>query len=402
MKEYIVITGGLTNKGLQAMVFHVISELAPRYPNMKFAVLAQGYGRLKNKRHLYAFDILPWSFALQLAAARPFWRVAATAWWTMRRRRDRLAENGQITDILERAALAVDVSGFALSSQWPFMNSLKFILNLAVMKRYGIKTYLLPQSFGPFAYNPAAKLILFPLFRKYLPYPVRIHAREEAGLRDLARFTRDNLTKSPDLVLLGRSIDPGKIYRTKPERLAEHLKIPGGAVAIVPNSRVIRFGNKRVMLGIYRELVSRLLEEGRSVYVLWHSYVDRGIWEVLKRKIPPHPHLIFLDFDLDCMEIVELFSRFAMVIPARFHALVHAYKAGTPALAFGWSAKYRELMAALSQERYLFDTREKLQPQMVLAALRELCANRDREAGIIAERLARLQEEHDLLRDITP
>ena len=79
-----------------------------------------------------------------------------------------------------------------------------------------------------------------------------------------------------------------------------------------------------------------------------------------------------------------------------YHATVHAYKAGTPALVFGWSAKYREMMSLLGQERYLFDVREDIETESILAALNILLARRQDEAQVIKEKLGNLQKEYDV------
>jgi len=397
--KYTIITGGLSNKGLQAMAFDAITRLVELRPDGQIAFFAQDYERVRNIRDNLRFEVLPWKLLMKLACLGWAGRGLAFAWgWIFHR--DWRGDLERVVTILHQADLAMDISGFALSSQWPFLNSLKYLMHIAVMKRYGIKIYLLPQSFGPFDYNPLAKAILLPLLRKYLRYPARIYAREEEGFKALQRFSLGNLVRSPDLVLLGKAIDLGQIYKAPPHSQVSRLRIPPGSVGIIPNIRVMQHGKAGKLLEIYRSIVSYLLQDGRHVYVLWHSRVDRRAWESLHRRIAPHPRLIFLDLDLDCVEVVELLARFAIVVPARYHASVHAFKAGTPALVFGWSAKYRELMNLLAQEQYLFDVRARINADEVLTALEALLAGRAHEAETIRAGLARLRGERDVFREV--
>ena len=397
MKRCIIITGGYhTNLGSQAMLYHVVSNVAERFPDREIVLFVPDYESYERKGlGNFHFRVLPWKLNMKYAClgSFPYGFLAflGCAW-----RKDRRQSLGRVRAVLGRADMAFDVGGFALSSQWQYISSLKYLMHIAVMAKYGVATYLLPQSFGPFHYNPLAKMILFPLMRKYLPYPQRIFAREDAGLRDIQKFTRDNLRHRADTVLLSQEIDVGRIYKSPPEFRTRKMEIPVNSVAIIPNIKVMENTDQDRLLAVYRQIISYLLETGRSVFVFPHSAIDRRTCESLRKHIAAHPGLVFQDFELDSLEIVQFLSRFEIVLPARYHALVHAYKAGTPALVFGWSAKYREMMSLLGQERYLFDVREDIETESILAALNILLARRQDEAQVIKEKLGNLQKEYDV------
>ena len=58
-------------------------------------------------------------------------------------------------------------------------------------------------------------------------------------------------------------------------------------------------------------------------------------------------------------------------------------------------------MSLLGQERYLFDVREDIETESILAALNILLARRQDEAQVIKERLGNLQKEYDAFSYIT-
>lgn len=395
--RYAIIVGALSNKGSRAMIHITADRLSQLLPDHQIVVLVSDHNLIKDRLPLYQLEILPWKHQTRLSFLGSFWQFFASI-LSLKKNKDEQAVRERIRKILEQADFAFDVSGFVLSSQWPLFYSTRFLANIAVMKKYKIKTFLLPQSFGPFNYPYPAKWLIFPALRALLPYPDRIYSREKAGIRYMNRFVDENLVYWPDLVLLSKSYDMELSYKTKPDD-CPNWDIPQGSIAIVPNKRIMQYGEKN-LLNTYQILVSHLLNQNRTLYVLWHSKADYGIWKKLRDTLEPHPRLIFSELDPDAHEMPGLFSRFDLVISARYHALVHSYKAGTPALVLGWSDKYGELMALLGQEAYLCDVRGNFNHNDLLDTLDNLLNKRAIEAETIRTRLAALQESHDLFGDI--
>ena len=104
-------------------------------------------------------------------------------------------------NVLENADFFIDVSGYALSSQWESLRSFNYILNIMIAKKYSIPYYIFPQSLGPFNYPSKHKILLFPLFKMYLKYPSKIFSRENAGVTYLHKFTKKNVETNCDIVL---------------------------------------------------------------------------------------------------------------------------------------------------------------------------------------------------------
>ena len=270
-----------------------------------------------------------------------------------------------------------------------------------VFKKYRIKTYLLPQSFGPFHYKPLQKMLIFPLFRRYLKYPERIFPRDDDSLRHILRFSKENVVCTPDLVLQIPNHNIEQIF-TEPD-IAEKsgqcpIVIPKNSVLVVPNIKVMENGTN--VLQAYQHLIEMLLYEGDAVFIFAHSIADRQAAEDIKSLFPEETGVQIINDDLNCIQVLELLKQFKFVLAARFHAIVHSYKVGVPVLAFGWSAKYRELMGLFEQLDYLFDVRESKDFNRIYRALERLMMENLREAETIRDKMQSFQAGGNLIEDI--
>lgn len=66
----------------------------------------------------------------------------------------------RLRDVLENTYAIVDISGYALSSQWRIGSAVGYLARIELAKKYGIKVYLMPQSFGFFSYKGAVKPVI--------------------------------------------------------------------------------------------------------------------------------------------------------------------------------------------------------------------------------------------------
>lgn len=146
-ERYIVVTGNLENKGLRAMVYIVADRMAEIMSGHRMVLLATGYAVTVSRGNQYCFQILPWKMRTRLAFLGPICWFGAVL-LGFRRRTDHA---DRIRDILGRTDLALDLSGYSLSSQWPLGETVKYLLHIAVMKKFGIKLCLMP---GPSAPSP--------------------------------------------------------------------------------------------------------------------------------------------------------------------------------------------------------------------------------------------------------
>ncbi len=130
------------------------------------------------------------------------------------------------------------------------------------------------------------------------------------------------------------------------------------AIGLVPNVKIMQHGNEKEIYRHYKTLINRVLESGKNIYLLRHSFEDLEILKAIKDDFIDDHRVILLEDDYNCIQIDELLSKFDFIIASRYHSIIHAYKNAVPAFVFGWAIKYQELLSAFSQERYMFDVRE--------------------------------------------
>lgn len=232
-KRFILISGGeFYNKGSQSMTFITINELKKRFPQHEIVVLSGGdYNKTPYEKKNYNFLIRPERiYTKRLYDPFDIWAQKCLI-------NQKIADD--MIDILENTDFMVDINGYALSSQRGIDASLKFLHRIYVAKYYGIKVFLLPQSFGPFDYKkPYDKLMNF-LLKYLLKYPELICAREYSGYSLLKKYCSKNLIKHDDLVLANyNKIDVSKLFKEEVE--FHNITITSeNNVAIIPNIRLI-------------------------------------------------------------------------------------------------------------------------------------------------------------------
>lgn len=387
-KKYIVVTGGqLSNKGAQAMVFITVDEVAKRYPDRKVVILSnKDLLRSQTEKQNYKFDIsgypkLYWLFLMQTRIGRV---VAGLLGGQPVR---------EYTELMRNAEAVVDVSGYALGSDWGYKKSCFYLARLKIAKIFDVPVYLMPQSFGPFDYRGVCAPFMRALLRKNLRYPKVVLCREQEGYDLLChKYGIRNAHLSPDLVLQNRGIDCQHIYHKVPNLTT--TEVPNASVAVIPNKKTIQYGDAEQMSALYRQIVEVLLKQGKTVFLISHSAKDRSICRQIKEQnFQQTDSVCVVENELSCLEFDALVGRFDFVVASRFHAIVHAYRNAVPALVLGWAVKYRELLADFSQEAYQFDVRGELDITRIVEAVREMCLNHEQIAAMIQSRLQEIQKE---------
>lgn len=388
MAGKILITGGqMENKGAQAMTFTVINEIKLRYPDKEIVV------NCTDEDRNYAFPIIRMGKKLKVALLGGIYSfignlMPANAKASMGKK--------EMDQFLKQTEMIIDISGFALSSQFSIRHSINFIVNIMLAKRYKIPMILFPQSFGPFNYKGIYKYIVPALIRKYITYPKIIYAREEEGMKFLSPYTTSNVRRSIDTVLQGTSAyEISYIFKQGIYEKKKEVSVRGNAVAIIPNVKTMKYGSQETLLEIYREMVNHLLSRNLSVYLLRHSTEDLQICKEIKQSYAFDERVVLLEEEFNCLDIHEVLNQFQFIIGSRYHSIVHAYKNGIPVLALGWATKYKELLQHFDQSSYLFDVRdiEHVQGNMV-SAIDLMIRNRDLEAQKISEKLKELNKEN--------
>jgi colanic acid/amylovoran biosynthesis protein len=383
----IIITGGeLFNKGAQAMTFVAVHELRRRFPEHRIYLLSEmDLARPAAEREPYAFDFTGW-YPIKFARAQknPLLRLLC--------RLRSGAELKRCESIYKNCDAMIDISGYALGSNWSAANNDRYLNHMEFAKAFGIPVYLMPQSFGPFDFG-AEHPGIDERCRKLLPGAKLILAREQEGYDALMNaYGLTNVRLAPDLVLNNRGVDLSRIFRGAPE--LDVPQVEPGTVGIVPNGRNLDLGNPEAVLELYAAAIRRALEQGRRVCLLHHATSDARICDGLKSRFADDDRVQLIRRELSCLEFNELVKRFDYLVGSRFHSIVHAFKNAVPCIALGWAKKYEVLLEQFGQGDYLFDVRNDPSTGELLAAMDRLGRCHRAESEKIASCLAEVQKDN--------
>ncbi len=387
MKNIIITGGELFNKGAQSMLFITVDNLKKRFPDCRIIVLSpMDNERSVKEKAQYAFDFMGW-YPSKFAKCRK----------NILLRMEELLRNGreyhEADEIYKNTVLMVDISGYALGSNWSAAACNDYLDHFEFAKSYGIPFYLMPQSFGPFDFDGENAGRINSRIKELLSAAKAIFAREKEGydsLRDT--YGLKNVYLKDDIVLSSKEVSLENIFCFEPK-----LNIPEiekGGVAIVPNIRNADVGgNEDSLLSLYDEIIAFLTGKGHKVYILYHSTSDRDFCLKIKERNASNVNAVLLDRDYSCLEYSGFVGKFDYLIASRFHSIVHAFKKGVPCITLGWATKYHDLLSRFRQEQYMFDVRSDLNKDAVLSAVCKLEENFDGESVVIKEMLKGIQNE---------
>lgn len=386
MRNIIITGGGMVNKGAQAMTLIAVHELRRRFPDHEIYLYSPvDLANPDLDTGAYRFRFTGW-YPMKFARCQHDF-LLRTACLLKNGRELREAEA-----IYRNCDALVDISGYSLGSNWSDKICSDFLDVLEFAQGFGIPTYLMPQSFGPFDFPPERQAIADRI-RRILPKVKVIFAREQEGYDALTgTFGLTNVRLARDLVLTGREIDPAQVFAKEP--VLDVPEIGSHAAGVIPNSMNIQMGGKDTVLAIYADAVRRLLELDRRVYILSHSSMDAALCRSLKDCFAGDERVILLDRELSCLEFNELVKRFDYLVASRFHSIVHAFKNGTPCIALGWATKYHDLLKLFGQERYIFDVRSPESANRICDAIGQMDVSFAEESAKIRAALPAVQQEN--------
>lgn len=327
----LIIGAHLANRGSELMLRSLVGELRRRHPCMRLAISPRtaGLGRVDDlELDRLAFP-LPhvgdrWRFAAGFALRRLPVRPGRLAW--------------------EQVDLIFDIAGFAYSDQWGAHPAANLARLLADAGRHGARTVLLPQAFGPFDEPRTAAAM-----RQVIGRAERLFARDPESLAHLEALTRGGpglaarLALGPDLTLAYAAVERDE----------------GETGYLIPNVRMLDQGAGAWGDG-YTELLAELVRrghrpKGQRVALAVHDAKggDLRLAREVQRAVPEHP--VELVVEEDPRRLKARLAGARWVVGSRFHALASALSCAVPALALGWSHKYRHLCRDYGVEELAFD-----------------------------------------------
>ena len=396
-KRYIILTGGqLYNKGAQAMTFITVQEMKSRFPDKEIIVYSDlDSKRSKEEKDNYKFKILKHPNIKTLFYLKGgIHRIASLLLGVDKK------EVEKTRNILSRTDMLIDISGYALGSNWRFPKMLTYTMRLALVKKYNIKAYLMPQSFGPFDFKGFKKVIADYNIKNYLKNAYVINAREQEGKKLLEKkYKLKNIQKSTDLVLRSKEIDLNNICFENKENKKIDIDKEKNNVAIIPNMKNFLYGNKEEIIKVYQLIINKLLDKNKKVYVLRHSYEDIEACIAIKELYAENENVVLLDDELNCTEFNDLIKKFDFAVASRYHSIIHSYKNGIPCIAIGWATKYHELLGYFNQSKYILDVRQDIKTVNIGSLIDNMIDMQDKNSDIIRDR-ANLEQENDIFEDL--
>ena len=385
-RNIIIIGGELFNKGAQAMTFTVVDQMKKRFPNKKIYLFSTvDFKRKDEEKNKYKFNILPWDLKTKI-------RLSGFCGKLLRKNSNYIHLENNIENVIKNADFFIDISGYALSSQRGAFCSLNYLLNIILAKKYSRPYYIFPQSIGPFNYPIKYKMILNPLLKLYLTYPLKIFAREEEGFICVRKFSKKNIEKSYDIVLQNKGYDLDNIYNKNTD--FKYIKIESNSVCIIPNFMVIEQANINNIYSIYKSLISKLINAKKTVYLVRHSHEDLEICERIKNIFPDNKRVRLISNDLSAIELENMIKQFDFVIASRYHSIIHSYKNGVPCLVIGWATKYHELLKCFNQLDYIFDCRADVDINEITGKLDKIMRDHNYEKESIINKINILNKEN--------
>ena len=385
MKNIIITGGELFNKGAQAMTFITVDEMKKRFPEHRILVLSEmDLQRPKEERAQYAFDFIGW-YPLKFAKCQTNHVLKLIC--LMRNRKELL----EAEEIYNNTDLMIDISGYALGSNWSEKTCNRYLDHLEFAKAFHIPVYLMPQSFGPFDFKGKSGKRIEQRIKKLLPTVKTICAREYEGAQELKnQFHLQNVILANDMVVNNHGIDLKNIYLKVP--ITELPDILPESVAIIPNQRNYAIAGKDAAQQLYLSVINQLLQHNLTIYLLVHSDMDKEICKELKKEFHLENRVILIESEMNCIEFNETVKQFQFVIASRFHAIVHAFKNGVPCIALGWAVKYHDLMKQFEQEQFMMDVRHEISKEHLNKIIQNMIEERDKQSCIIQKKVCELQE----------
>ena len=397
MKNILITGANFGNKGAQAMLFVTISEIRSRYPDVQIYYTTRENLKISDGFKFTAVDKYTFinAFALKAQTVNKcqFWREAAKqALRSLAKRNYRaLFSDYKYLSLIDSLDLILDISGFNLSSLFSLRSNDFYLKMIAYSRKCGIPIILLPQSFGPFDYGQTSSPYIQNM-HEILQYPLMIYARERSGYDLLVKqFNLKNVVLSDDLVLQNRKIYWDHICEAD---TFPHLDLKISStenIAIIPNRKIIQKCPHIDIYSLYNDIISVLLQNKKSIYLIYHSSEDYTICKKIKKAFIAEPSVVLLPQELSCYDYTNIITHFDYIIASRFHSIVHAFKQHVPCLGLGWAQKYQDLFDRLAQQDYILDMRKEFSSTQVIDRLNMLERNHFSEQTVIEDKLKMIQ-----------
>lgn len=309
---------GYGNKGAELMLLAILDRLRTSLPEARFVVASSaGPYEWRAKQGLFQ------KFDAQ-RAGRLGWFIELLMHRGYRGRYGLVKEDE--VDVL------LDASGFAYGDAWKPEWVEGGAQGVTRAKAAHQKVILLPQAFGPFNEGRIRRAA-----HSIFENADLIYARDPKSYRYVAELlTQDEvktkLRQAPDFTNLLQGVVP------------RDWKENGRRVAVIPNAKMLTHGSreqKKAYVPFLCQCIEEVEANGYTPFVLLHEEGDRSLAQEVCEASGPALEVIC---EADPLKLKGIIGTCPFAVSSRFHGLVNALSQGVPAVATGWSHKYRHLM----------------------------------------------------------
>lgn len=343
----LLIGANFRNKGAEAMALTALEELHKRYPRCK--LLMASYAKAETVaygEHPYRIDDgETWTL---LRNPRNFLRplILLTAMipglrsWALRR--------DLYLQLFGGCHLVVDISGFALSSQRPYVRQLVYALEVTTARWLGVPMVAMTQAFGPFDSSISRAIARYCLNSIDLVIARGEQSYKYAGA--LMNTSSGKLIQCADSAYLFSAEDSTEVIAPRlPSQATKRRRI-----GVVPNVNILRSRVEAPSDGQYLDALVQLITHltgnlDADVLLVCHECYPGELdddWvarEVISRTAES-ARISHVAASQSAAALKAVIGGLDFVIASRFHSVVAAASTGTPFLAVGWSHKYHELV----------------------------------------------------------
>ena len=349
--KVLIIGAGFHNMGAEAMLVTLSKHLRRRFPR------ATPYHVCRNptwRRRFEQIGVTPIADDRGYVSRKHRWPEFAKGLLSLP-----LPKKGYLPAGLWRQFDAVlDISGFAWGDQWSAEMAMNGWWRSWQLQSLGIPFVFLPQAWGPF-HDPRVHLCT----KLALGGADMVYARDEtsyAHLHRLGTLPGDRLRLAADIAFHFEPSSPQVGHGI----LSDLEVLPGTRclVGIAPNMRVYdRFAGEGAENGYVRLLIdicrTFIRQTDCNLVVVPHevregaTHDDCYIARLLDQAVDSD-RLHTVQRAHTAAEIKSLIGHFHFLVASRYHTLIAALSLRVPAIALGWSHKYRELLRSVDLEEY--------------------------------------------------
>jgi polysaccharide pyruvyl transferase WcaK-like protein len=321
---------GFINKGAELMLRAIVSKVKENLPDVKLVMAAKPNGAPFLKRAELGLYQKIW-----LQRYRIQWGYMGFLIPERLRKMYGLVLNSQIN-------VVIDASGFSYGDQWGHWNSQVAAKAVKKWKKQRTKVIFMPQAFGPFKGRKIRKF-----FKVLVDNADLMYARDKISYNYVNELVgqRDNVKIAPDFTCIIDGELPIGFDNEK------------NRFCIIPNFQMIEKTSgieSKSYIPFLVTCVNYLHEKKANPFLLIHEG-DKDL-RLSQQIVKESGKDIKIVREENALRIKGIIGASDGVISSRFHGLVSSLSQGVPAIATGWSHKYKMLFEDYSYPEGMIST----------------------------------------------